>query len=431
MSDTLQAPFSILFVDDDEMSRNHFERAIGADYRVYVAHGADHAMATLASHGSEIAVLVTDFRMPERDGDDLLREVAQAYPQIVRILVTAYADKDMLLQTVNTGDIFRILEKPLRTDTVREVLQLAIARYTERETRQQRLLAMDETLAFLAHELNTPLAAISLFARSVETDVSQQYDPERQRDIGRAASSMLNNAQYCLTLISSFWATVHKSGAQQSASAPGSREVRATRLIATLLDTYPFAGPQRDWIGLDVQRDFVVHAMPNCVALVLSSLLSNALRALAGMAAPSLRIEVVAEPEPQIRVRDNGPGIAPDIKARLLLDPVTTHAGSGGHGMGMIFCNRIMQSFGGSMRIESTVGEGTTVVMGFPNFHGHARAIAASNVEESENGSGKRTARVVGIDNLGDKLGANANANVSANIGGPVPPVYPSLSASL
>ena len=368
MSDTMQPPFSVLFVDDDEMSRNHFARAIREDYRVHVAAGADEAMAVLSRYGSEIAVLVTDFRMPGRDGDDLLRQVAQEYPQIVRILVTAYADKDMLLQTVNSGDIFRILEKPLRAESVREVLKLAIARYAERETRQQRLLAMNETLAFLAHELNTPLATISLFARSVENDVAEQYDPERQREIGRAATSMLSNAQYCLTLISSFWATVHKSGGQQSAAGSGLREVTATRLIATLLDTYPFTGAQRDWIKVDVQGDFVVPAMPNCVALVLSSLLSNALRALDSSTAPALRLEVQGAPEPEIRMRDNGPGIAPEIKARLLLDPVTTHAGSGGHGMGMIFCNRIMQSFGGCLRVESTLGEGTTVTMGFPSF---------------------------------------------------------------
>ncbi|WP_176058353.1 hybrid sensor histidine kinase/response regulator [Paraburkholderia sp. BCC1876] len=373
MSDTPQPPFSILFVDDDELSRNHFARAIRADYNVHVAGSAEEAMAVLDRHGAEIAVLVTDFRMPGRDGDDLLRHVAHEYPQIVRILVTAYADKDLLLKTVNTGEIFRILEKPLRTEKVREVLQLAMMRYAERETRQQRLLAMDETLAFLAHELNTPLATISLFAQSVGSNVAEQYDPERQKEIGHAATSMLNNAQYCLTLISSFWATVHKSGAQQSASGVSLREVTATRLIATLLDTYPFAASQRDWIQVDVQGDFVVRTMPNCVALVLSSLLSNALRALETTADPLLRLEVVATPEPEIRVRDNGPGIAPEIKARLMQDPVTTYAGAGGHGMGTIFCNRIMQSSGGSLRIDSALGEGTTVTMAFP---GHLSSTA-------------------------------------------------------
>lgn len=375
MSDTPQPPFSILFVDDDELSRNHFARAIRADYNVHVAGSADEAMAVLDRHGAEIAVLVTDFRMPGRDGDHLLRHVAHEYPQIVRILVTAYADKDLLLKTVNTGEIFRILEKPLRTEKVREVLQLAMARYAERETRQQRLLAMDETLAFLAHELNTPLATISLFAQSVGSNVAEQYDPERQKEIGHAATSMLNNAQYCLTLISSFWATVHKSGGQQAASGVSLREVTATRLIATLLDTYPFAASQRDWIQVDVQGDFVVRTMPNCVALVLSSLLSNALRALETTTDPVLRLEVVATPEPEIRVRDNGPGIAPEIKARLMQDPVTTYAGAGGHGMGMIFCNRIMQSSGGSLRIDSALGEGTTVTMAFPNYKSRTETL--------------------------------------------------------
>ncbi|RAS38744.1 hybrid sensor histidine kinase/response regulator [Paraburkholderia bryophila] len=372
MSDTPQPPFSILFVDDDELSRNHFARAIRAEYNVHVAGSAEEAMAILGRHGAEIAVLVTDFRMPGRDGDHLLRHVAHEFPQIVRILVTAYADKDLLLKTVNTGEIFRILEKPLRTEKVREVLQLAMTRYAERETRQQRLLAMDETLAFLAHELNTPLATISLFAQSVGSNVAEQYDPEHQKEIGHAATSMLNNAQYCLTLISSFWATVHKSGGQQSASGVSLREVTATRLISTLLDTYPFAASQRDWIQVDVQGDFVVRTMPNCVALVLSSLLSNALRALETTAAPLLRLEVVATPEPEIRVRDNGPGIAPEIKARLMQDPVTTYAGAGGHGMGTIFCNRIMQSSGGSLRIDSALGEGTTVTMAFPHYKGRA-----------------------------------------------------------
>jgi two-component system, response regulator PhcR len=145
-------------------------------------------------------------------------------------------------------------------------------------------------------------------------------------------------------------------------------------LIATLLDTYPFFASQRDWIRVDVQGDFVVRAMPNCVALVLSSLLSNALRALDGAGSPALRLEVAGAPEPEIRIRDNGPGIPPEIKAHLLQDPVTTHAGAGGHGMGLIFCNRLMQSFGGNLRIESTSGVGTTITMGFPRFRGRMRA---------------------------------------------------------
>ena len=47
--------------------------------------------------------------------------------------------------------------------------------------------------------------------------------------------------------------------------------------------------------------------------------------------------------------------------------PDATHAAAGGNGLGMIFCNRVMQSFGGGIRIESTPGAGTTVTLEFPH----------------------------------------------------------------
>jgi two-component system response regulator PhcR len=51
---------------------------------------------------------------------------------------------------------------------------------------------------------------------------------------------------------------------------------------------------------------------------------------------------------------------------RLLVEPVITNAAVSG--FGMIFCNRVMQSFGGSIRIASASGGGTTVTLEFPNF---------------------------------------------------------------
>jgi two-component system response regulator PhcR len=369
MSEVQQArPNVVLYVDDEDMARKYFARAVGSEYEVLLAASADEAMATLRAEGARIAILVTDFRMPGRDGGDLLREVAQAYPQIVRILVTAYADKDMLLQTVNSGEVFRILEKPLSVSDVRQVLHLAGDRHLERALRQHRLMAIDETLAFLAHELNTPLAAIANFARGIESRVQAEYSQQRQGEIGQAAGAMYHNAQYCLAVLSSFLQSVRNSAGSKAPRPEAGTEVSAGALVASLLDTYPFAGGQRQWIEVEMQGDFPVQTLPNCVALVLSSVMSNALRALAGVENPSLRFVVTAQPSQEIRICDNGPGIPPEVMGRLLVDPVTTYAGDGGSGLGMIFCNRVMQSFGGGIRIDSAPGAGTTVTLDFPNF---------------------------------------------------------------
>ncbi|CAB3638030.1 Hydrogenase transcriptional regulatory protein hupR1 [Paraburkholderia rhynchosiae] len=124
MRDTQQARQTILYVDDEELARKYFARAAGSDYEVLLASGADEAMSILR-RDARVAVLVTDFRMPGRHGDDLLRQVAQEYPHLVRILVTAYTDNNALLGAANFGEVFRILEKPLGVGTVREVLASA------------------------------------------------------------------------------------------------------------------------------------------------------------------------------------------------------------------------------------------------------------------------------------------------------------------
>jgi len=368
MSEAKQARLAVLYVDDEEMARKYFARAAGSDYEVLVADSADEALAVLRADPARVAVLVTDFRMPGRDGGQLLRQVAQEYPQIVRILVTAYADKDVLLETVNSGEVFRILEKPLSVADLREVLAGAAERHRERTLRQHRLMAIDETLAFLAHELNTPLAAIANFAHGIRGRVAGEYSAQRQAEIGQAASAMYDNAQYCLAVLSSFLQSVRNSAGSTPARPDAGAEVSAGSLVTSLLDSYPFAGDQRSWVQVEMHGDFPVQTLPNCVALVLSSVMSNALRALAGTPSPALRFVVVAQPHLEIHISDNGPGIPPEVMERLLVDPVTTHASAGGSGLGMIFCNRVMQSFGGGIRIASASGAGTTVTLDFPSF---------------------------------------------------------------
>ncbi len=127
MTETQQARQIVVYADDEELARKYFARAAGSDYEVLLASDADEALSILSREGARVAILVTDFRMPGRHGGDLLRQVSQAYPHIVRILVTAYADKDALLEADNAGEVFRVLEKPLGLSTVRELLAAATA----------------------------------------------------------------------------------------------------------------------------------------------------------------------------------------------------------------------------------------------------------------------------------------------------------------
>ena len=373
---------TILYVDDEELARKYFVRTAGVDYSILTANDANSAMRILQAEGGRIGVVVTDFRMPGRDGGDLLRQIEQEYPNVVRMLTTAYADKTLLLNTINSADVFCILEKPLDLEEVRRALRLALELARDRISNRQKIMAMNETLAFLAHELNTPLATIVNFSRGIAQRLSDGHvdlyakdgagspcnPAEQMRDVGgraaiaKAAISVNDNARYCLTVLSSFVDSVRNRGLNFG----GETGSAASQLLASLLDTYPMMPEQRSMIAVHIEQDFRISALPNCVALVLSSVIGNALRALHGRSAPQIHITLRVSGEPQILIADNGPGIPPHVLERLMVDPITTHAAVGGSGRGIIFCHRIMQSFGGSLHIESEPEQCTTVTLIFP-----------------------------------------------------------------
>lgn len=353
---------TVLYVDDEALARKYFASAIESEYTVLTSLSVKGALDVLAATRGAVDIIVTDYRMPGQNGVELLRRVHEEYPHIVSILLTAYADKEVLLDTINRGEVFRILEKPMQREEARAVLREASTRGRARIARIHNMNAIGETLAFLAHELNTPLAAISNFARGVRRRGPGQVSAAELTD---ATIAIQDNARYCMSMLSAFVDSLRVANAP-TLGGNVSLEASASQLVATLLDTYPLTKPQRASIVVEVREDFDIAALPNCVSLVLSSILSNALRALSEHHAPVLRFTVSAAPRPQIIICDNGPGIPAEILDRLLIDPVSGHASNGGNGWGLIFCNRVMQSFGGSIAVTSEPGQSTAIALNFP-----------------------------------------------------------------
>lgn len=362
MTNSEHFPITILYVDDEELARKYFTRTLETEFNVITASGVDEALEILDRE--YIGVLVTDYQMKGKDGGDLLREVALSFPHLVCILVTAYANKNLLLETVNASEIFRILEKPLNLIQIRQVLHLATNLARDRATHKQRLVAINETLAFLSHELNTPLATISNYAHYLKNLIADMTPTvSGLMEIESAITAMQNNARYCMKVIATLTASAQSADNLPSAHT----EISAHKLIVSLIDTFPLTPTQRGFIHTDVNQDFAIKALPNIVSLVISSILNNSLRALQEQPVPQLGIRILVNNNiPQIVIADNGCGIAPEILTRLLIEKITTHANDGGSGWGLILCKRIMQAFSGNISIHSELGQGTAVTLSFP-----------------------------------------------------------------
>ena len=107
----------ILYVDDERGNRVVFEQSLNAEFNLLTAQNAAEALQLLAQH--EVAVVVSDIRMPSMTGEELLRIVKERHPQTIRMVVTAYADVEPILRAINEGLVARYIIKPwIRTELV-------------------------------------------------------------------------------------------------------------------------------------------------------------------------------------------------------------------------------------------------------------------------------------------------------------------------
>jgi two-component system response regulator PhcR len=257
---------------------------------------------------------------------------------------------------------------------LREAVALYRSQASERMLNENRVAALRETLGFLAHELNTPLSTVrgcvaSVAARHLPHQAGDaagvaRFEEQQPGELLAALERAERRALYCQSLVSTF---VQSARDAYPGSAPQS--VEASALISALLDEFPFEDDERTWVTSRIEQDFRLPGRRDLLYLVLCTLAKNALIALRNVTGPSLRIEagVATLPvrRPWLRFADNGPGIPPDVLAKLMREPVTTRANSGGNGMGLMFCHRVMQSIGGSIEIDSEPGAGTSVQLWF------------------------------------------------------------------
>lgn len=107
---------TVLFVDDEENILRSLERGlIDEDYECIFVNSGEKALKVLEEQ--PISVIVSDMRMPNMDGLELLKIVKEKWPKTVRIVLSGYAQLTQVLATVNQADIFRFILKPWKMES--------------------------------------------------------------------------------------------------------------------------------------------------------------------------------------------------------------------------------------------------------------------------------------------------------------------------
>jgi EAL domain-containing protein (putative c-di-GMP-specific phosphodiesterase class I)/FixJ family two-component response regulator/GGDEF domain-containing protein len=136
-SDHDRAERVLLLVDDEQNVLSSLRRALRRTaYRVLTTTSIKEAFELLATH--PVGVIVCDQRMPEMTGTEFLRRAKELYPAAMRIVLSAYAELDSVIDAVNRGAIYKFLPKPWDEDVLLEALSDAFHLH-EMETDNRKL----------------------------------------------------------------------------------------------------------------------------------------------------------------------------------------------------------------------------------------------------------------------------------------------------
>ena len=167
---------TLLIVDDESDNLDALERIFRKRYHLLKANSGAEALQ-LISHHPDIAVIITDQRMPQMTGVEFLEKTLSSHPKTVRILLTGYTEIESIIAAVNQGHIFRYITKPWDTTDLTNSIEQAMEHYSRGSLLEEKNQALEKAFSELKlldqakskfmilinHELKTPLTIINSF----------------------------------------------------------------------------------------------------------------------------------------------------------------------------------------------------------------------------------------------------------------------------
>lgn len=143
--------YNILYVDDEESNLRIFKMAFKRDYNIFLANSGLEAIKVL--HEQTIHLIVTDQKMPEMTGTEFLEKTIPEFPNIVRIILTGFADIEAIVRAINKANIYKYITKPWNREDFKMVLDEALALYQYRADKDIKIALLEKENKILKEKI--------------------------------------------------------------------------------------------------------------------------------------------------------------------------------------------------------------------------------------------------------------------------------------
>lgn len=409
--------YHILYVDDEIGNLRVFQASFRKKYHIHTAQSGSEALEILAE--KEIHLLITDQKMPKMTGVELLEQVTEQFPDVMKLILTGYSDVEDIIRALNKCGIFRYLMKPWQKDEMGNTLDKALEIYQLRKDRKQLLSKLKVAneqleeriqhrtkelsqanaqltqeieerkeiekdlvkakeraeegskakqlfLSTMSHEIRTPLNAVIGMAHLLK---ESSLDEAQQENLG----VLLFSAKGLLTLINDIL--------DFSRIEAGKLEIEYVPfnfhdLIRNISNAHRIKAEEMQlgyFVSIDPNIPQTLIGDQTRLGQILNNLLGNALK-FTSSGEVQVQAHLLEQHNDQLRlkfiVKDTGIGI-PQEKLKPIFDQFSQASSEttrkyGGSGLGLAIAKRLTELQGGTIHVESIVGKGSSFFVELP-----------------------------------------------------------------
>jgi signal transduction histidine kinase len=227
-------------------------------------------------------------------------------------------------------------------------------RLLDQTIQSEKLAEVGRLTAGIAHEINNPLSMVAYATELLK----------REKPLSNFQEEMLEKIEMEVERLKTLTGGLLSFSSNRETK---NRVVNLNDLISDVLRLLRFE-LQRKSVQLDTEFSAipVITVDPNKIKQVIINLVMNAVHAMQGQGRIVLRTLLSPDGMLELQVKDNGPGIAPELQKQVFAPFFTTKTEGEGTGLGLYICQNIINGHGGSISLESQPGEGTTFRIRLP-----------------------------------------------------------------